>query len=72
MACLLGRERYNFDAEDVLSDKFDDDLKETLNNLIGNENKSEYFLNLGRDLDVVEVRSCEERSDELGIQYFLL
>ncbi|GMH84448.1 hypothetical protein TL16_g09926 [Triparma laevis f. inornata] len=60
MACLLGRERYNFDAEDVLSDKFDDDLKETLNNLIGNENKSEFFLNLGRDLDVVEAKTPED------------
>jgi len=50
----------NFDAEETLSDAFDDDLKESLNGLIGNERLSEFFLNLGRDLDVVEAKKPED------------
>jgi 26S proteasome regulatory subunit N1 len=52
MSLLLGRHRVNFEIED-------DDAEE-LNDLIGNVNLSEQFLNLAQDLDVMDAKTPED------------
>lgn len=57
MCLLLGRHKVYFDAEE--NGVEDDDL-EKLNQLIGNETLSEQFLQLAKDLDVMDPKTPED------------
>jgi len=59
IAAVLGRSKVPFDVEEEGVDLEDDEI-EKLNDLIGNASLSDFFLNLGRDLDVVEAKKPED------------
>ena len=57
MAIILGRHRCSYEFEETSA--MTEELAEELNSLIGNENLSEMFVNLGRELDVVDAKTPE-------------
>ncbi|GMH48092.1 hypothetical protein TrRE_jg8589 [Triparma retinervis] len=60
IAAVLGRSKIPFDVEEEGVEGVDDDEIEKLNDLVSNASLSDFFLNLGRDLDVVDPKKPED------------